>query len=358
MQDKPDVTRFFHPVLPARKLRDKPVRVVLDGQAYALFRDKTGRAAALLDRCAHRFAPLSAGRVRADGRLACPYHGWHFDAEGRGRSPSQPSLIKCDVPSFRVVERYEYIWLGSRDAREESVPAMEWEGYEFGGAFEYLFEAPLHISMSNFTEDEHTPWVHTRLGWSEADVGELEFAASNFPDRTEVLYCAPQRPSPYIKVMGLKAGDLFRNEWVSRFDPVRTLYTITWTDRKTGRQRPVTLRVMIHMNPETEKTSRFHVFIFLKTESRLFKRMMPLVKRAAKALTWYEVDDDARFIPHVADTPFETKGMRLGKFDKPVIHNLKLLRTLYFGGAAQGEAVDVAEPPLASFAPASRPLRY
>ncbi len=340
MQNAPDVTRFFHPVLPARKLKGEPARVVLNGQAYALFRDSTGRPAALLDRCAHRFAPLSAGRVRPDGRLACPYHGWHFDAEGRGCSPSQPSLIKCDVPSLRAVERHGYVWLAGRDVPLSSLPEMEWEGYELGGSFEYLFEAPLHVSMSNFTEDEHTPFVHTRLGWDEAHAGEIEFEASNFEDRTEVMYRAPQRPSPYIKVMGLKAGDIFQNSWVSRFDPVRTLYTISWSDKKTGRERPVTLRVVIHMNPETERTSRFHVFIFLKTESRLFRRMMPLVRRAAKALTWYEVDDDARFISHVADTPYEMKGMRLGKFDKPVIHNLKLLRSLYYGEQTPREARD------------------
>ncbi|HYN84075.1 MAG TPA: Rieske 2Fe-2S domain-containing protein [Pyrinomonadaceae bacterium] len=122
MLDKPGVTRFFHPVLPARKLKDKPVRVVLDGRAHALFRDSRGRAAALLDRCPHRFAPLSAGRVRPDGRLACPYHGWNFDAEGRGRSPSQPSLIKCDVTSLGVVERYDYVWMGARDAADSTLP--------------------------------------------------------------------------------------------------------------------------------------------------------------------------------------------------------------------------------------------
>jgi phenylpropionate dioxygenase-like ring-hydroxylating dioxygenase large terminal subunit len=46
-----------------------------------LFRSQ-GRAAALLDRCPHRNVPLSLGRVLADGRLECAYHGWQFDYEG------------------------------------------------------------------------------------------------------------------------------------------------------------------------------------------------------------------------------------------------------------------------------------
>ncbi len=85
------VDRFFHPVYDVAKLRDKPVRVQVAGTAYVLFRDAAGQAGALLDRCPHRFAPLSQGWVK-NGRLTCPYHGWHFDREGCGKSPSQPSL--------------------------------------------------------------------------------------------------------------------------------------------------------------------------------------------------------------------------------------------------------------------------
>ncbi len=82
METMPEVTRYFHPVLAAKQLRKQPVRVELAGHAYVLFRDAAGRPAALVDRCSHRFAPLSKGRVRPDGRLACGYHGWNFYAGG------------------------------------------------------------------------------------------------------------------------------------------------------------------------------------------------------------------------------------------------------------------------------------
>ena len=67
-----DVLRFFHPVLASRALGKDPVRVTVDGRHVALFRDGGGRVGALVDRCPHRFAPLSRGRVRPHGRLACP----------------------------------------------------------------------------------------------------------------------------------------------------------------------------------------------------------------------------------------------------------------------------------------------
>ena len=341
MNPMSDVTRFFHPVLAASKLKRAPVRVELAGNAYVLFRDASGRAAALADTCAHRRAPLSAGRVRPDGRLACPYHGWHYDAEGKGRSPSQPSLTKCDVPAFQLVERYDYLWLASRDAPASAFPEMEAPGFEYVGGFGMRFDAPLHVAFDNFSEDEHTPWVHHRLGWTEAQLGGLEFEADNFDDRTEVRYTAPQRASVLARLLLLKPGDIFHNDWVSRFDPVRTDYVISWTS-PAGELRPLIYRAVIFFVPETAKTTRLHVMTFLKLSDPRYRPLLPIVRRAALALGWLEVRDDALFVPHVADTPFDLKGMRLGKFDKPLIHNHKLLRKLYW--ADEAETVSPGSP--------------
>ncbi|WP_286786205.1 Rieske (2Fe-2S) protein, partial [Pseudomonas sp. UBA3153] len=41
-------------------------------------------ARAWLDQCPHRGAALSLGAVSGES-LACPYHGWQFDAAGRCR---------------------------------------------------------------------------------------------------------------------------------------------------------------------------------------------------------------------------------------------------------------------------------
>lgn len=35
-----------------------------------------------LDRCPHRFAPLSQGRIHETGGLQCSYHGWVFGPQG------------------------------------------------------------------------------------------------------------------------------------------------------------------------------------------------------------------------------------------------------------------------------------
>ena len=58
-----------------------------------------------------------------------------------------------------------------------------------------------------------------------------------------------------------------------------------------------------------------------------------MLKHLATAVAWGEIRDDARFIPTVSTPPSPSRGMRLGKYDKPIIHNHRLLERLYWGGA-------------------------
>jgi vanillate O-demethylase monooxygenase subunit len=99
---------------------DKPVvRTILE-RTLLLFRDELGFPRAILDRCPHRFAPLSAGTV-ANGRVRCGYHGLAFDGHGRCvDNPHGAITSAMCVGSFRVVERYEaiWVWMGPSPAEE------------------------------------------------------------------------------------------------------------------------------------------------------------------------------------------------------------------------------------------------
>jgi phenylpropionate dioxygenase-like ring-hydroxylating dioxygenase large terminal subunit len=330
----PDPIRHFHPVLAARDLGSKPVRVEVAGRAYVLFRDGSGKPAALVDRCPHRFAPLSAGKVRPDGRLACPYHGWNFDAQGRAQIPSRSTLARCDIPSFQVVERSGCLWIADPSTPLSAMPQSEWDGYDFAGHFTTLFEAPLHVAIDNFSEDEHTPYVHARLGWEESSFGEVEYECHNLEDRTEIHYRARQRWSFVQHLLRVRKGDWFHNDWVTRFDPVRTEYNLHWSDDR-GNARPFWIKAPIYMVPETPRRTRFHVFTYFKCTDRGLRALMPVLKPVLMRSVREEIEADARFIPTVADTPLDLKGMKLGRFDKPLAHQRKLLRSIYWGQASE-----------------------
>jgi hypothetical protein len=180
--------------------------------------------------------------------------------------------------------------------------------------------------------------VHHFLGWEEGAAGDIEFAAHNFDDRTEVSYTAAQRSSPWLPLLFVKAGDRFHNDWVTRFSPVHTIYDIHWSDPRTGKRRPIETRVAIFFVPETDGTTRLTTFAFTRLNAPWLRPLMPVISIAGMHVAKNEVEDDARFIPTVAETPFDMKGMRLGLYDKPLIRNHRLLETIYCGRPRAAEA--------------------
>lgn len=112
------VAAFSHEVgrsLLSRWLLDMPV---------VLYRKEDGTVAALEDRCPHRQAPLSIGRLQGD-TVECGYHGFRFAPDGRCTSvPSMSTPPAFSVASFPVKEIGPFIWiyLGDLSVLEQVPP--------------------------------------------------------------------------------------------------------------------------------------------------------------------------------------------------------------------------------------------
>ncbi|MEM9165124.1 MAG: Rieske 2Fe-2S domain-containing protein [Cyanobacteria bacterium P01_F01_bin.4] len=61
----------------------RPHAIQLLGKDLVLWRDGSQTWRCFEDACPHRLAPLSEGRVEADGTLLCAYHAWRFDGRGQ-----------------------------------------------------------------------------------------------------------------------------------------------------------------------------------------------------------------------------------------------------------------------------------
>jgi vanillate O-demethylase monooxygenase subunit len=106
------------------EVRDKGLsRRIADKQVF-LFRRIDGTIAALLDRCPHRFAPLSRGERDGD-RVVCGYHGLAFSADGACvHNPFADRIpAASDIPAFAVTERDGIVWLwtGERDSADPAL---------------------------------------------------------------------------------------------------------------------------------------------------------------------------------------------------------------------------------------------
>jgi len=92
-------------------------RVMLLGEPIAIGRDRAGQLFALRDICPHRGVPLSAGKIKDDGSVECPYHGWRFRKDGV--CSAIPSLVqgqeldpaKIKVRSYPIVEQDGLLWV-------------------------------------------------------------------------------------------------------------------------------------------------------------------------------------------------------------------------------------------------------
>jgi len=98
--------------------KDKPFAFTLMGTALVIWFDfVSGEWRAVSDKCPHRLAPLSEGRINAAGEVECPYHGWAFEgATGKCTSmPQKPAAdampAKACVLSFPTAAKDGVIWV-------------------------------------------------------------------------------------------------------------------------------------------------------------------------------------------------------------------------------------------------------
>src|SRR5271167_1727989 len=131
----------------------KPVPVVCGDRDFVLFRDADGTCRALADRCAHRRARLSDGRLTAQYLVECPYHGWRYSGES-GACIAIPNLRSDEkipknyrVQAFETLERDGFIQIllgagnGAAAPRRLDLPDMgrEWQGEQYFAYPEELF---------------------------------------------------------------------------------------------------------------------------------------------------------------------------------------------------------------------------
>jgi vanillate O-demethylase monooxygenase subunit len=177
------VAAWDHELIDGRML----ARTILD-QPVVLYRAESGKPVALDDRCCHRGARLSRGRVEGDC-VRCMYHGLKFDASGRCvQIPGQDNIPpKLGVRGYPTVERDRLVWIWMGDpAKADPAKILDfpylrdpaWRGHP--GYLHY--DANYLLIVDNLADFAHLAFVHTKsLGGSE------EYAFKSRPTAIERL---------------------------------------------------------------------------------------------------------------------------------------------------------------------------
>lgn len=103
-------------------------RTILD-EPVVLYRDASGVATALADRCVHRRYPLSQGHFDGERNIVCGYHGFTYAPSGACLAvPAQQRIPRtARVRPYSVVERDSLVWLwiGDPDQADATrIPAL------------------------------------------------------------------------------------------------------------------------------------------------------------------------------------------------------------------------------------------
>ncbi|KAI8835883.1 Rieske [2Fe-2S] iron-sulfur domain-containing protein [Chytridium lagenaria] len=123
-----DMRKSWYPILkPTEVVSGKVIGMhILDDPIVVYRDDETKQVVAFMDKCPHRSAPLSVGRIM-DGKLECRYHGWQFNGDGAViHIPSLPSTKS--IPANAKVYKYPiyedeffvWIWPGRLEDSEKS----------------------------------------------------------------------------------------------------------------------------------------------------------------------------------------------------------------------------------------------
>lgn len=159
----------------------KPIARTIIGEPVALFRNKDGTPIAFEDRCPHRHAPLSLGRIEGD-HLRCMYHGLKFSMDGACVEVPGSTTIppNCNARTFPVVERWSWIWIWLGDPAL-SDPDLIPDAFGLDnpnwvlrtGALDYA--ADYQLINDNLCDLSHLDFVHeTTLGAATGSIWSKE----------------------------------------------------------------------------------------------------------------------------------------------------------------------------------------
>ena len=145
----------------------KPVGVTRMGEKLVFWRDTQGRLVCQRDKCAHRGAALSRGKI-TDDCIECPFHGLQYDATGRcqlipanGKNTPVPERFR--VHTYSTDEAHGLVWLWWGESATDLPPLPIFEDLE--GGFTYAtFRDHWTVHYSRAIENQldvmHLPFVH------------------------------------------------------------------------------------------------------------------------------------------------------------------------------------------------------
>lgn len=167
--------RFWYPVAPIAMIEENPYAFTLLEHKIVVWHDGNKQYAALEDRCCHRSAMLSRGKI-TNGCLSCPYHGWQYNRQGQvvhiPQLPEKNSFPNHVINHYQTQVAYGYLWVCLDKKPIYPIPNIP-EATLFNYRLIQEFYEPWHCAGLRVMENEldlaHPAFVHEdTFGLTEA----------------------------------------------------------------------------------------------------------------------------------------------------------------------------------------------
>ena len=237
------------------------------GEPVVLYRTMAGQVVALEDRCLHRRAPLSLGRVLGD-EVECGYHGLRFAPSGECTLvPGQDRVPRVSGPdgrprpacirSYQVVERHGFVWIWMGDAVPgvpAAIPDYHWHT-DPGWESDYFYvnpQANYKLAIDNLLDLSHATFLHRGNVGSTALVEQAPETLIT-DDSVEVRRRLRdvENSATFAALMGLPRVDNFRGTVFQPPGDIR-IYTIYEPPANVDPAQQRVFQVLTPVTPETE----------------------------------------------------------------------------------------------------------
>lgn len=252
----------------ADDLGDKPFARTVLGEPLVFFRRGDGSPAALADRCCHRAAPLSLGRIEGD-TLVCGYHGLTFDPAGQCvRVPGQNTIPPgARVRAYPAAERWRAVWVFMGDpekADPATIPDFHWldsPGWVTPTGLFHL-KANYQRLIDNLLDFSHLQYVHRQTIGTDS-IADIPSKTRREDEAIEVNRWILDRPPPQLFA---RAGGFNGNvdRWMNLRHtlPSSCVFDIGCAAAGSGavdgdRSKGIEIRSLHAITPETETTTHY-----------------------------------------------------------------------------------------------------
>lgn len=153
------------PLLPSQQVTARPQQVVVASTPLVTWRTPDGEPVVFYDRCPHRGVYLSMGRATPDGGIACGFHGWEFDRDGRCvHVPFNPSvtLSRLGATALPSHEAGGLVWVftGYAPLGDPMYPASLDDPLQVRGTHQHEWNCHWTRGLESMLDSTHLPYVH------------------------------------------------------------------------------------------------------------------------------------------------------------------------------------------------------